>query len=79
MNKKTNRPSPSPEAAISNNTLMTSIPDYGNITMENARKIYEEAMKQQVLSKYSFPTKPSGDGFYHIYVRDGTKKTARFF
>lgn len=56
---------------------MTSIPDYGNITMEDARRIYEETMKQQVLSKYSFPTKPSGDGFYHIYVRDGTKKTGR--
>lgn len=42
-----------------------------------ARKAYEEAMKEEVLSKYTFPTKPSSDGFYHIYVPDSSKKSGR--
>ena len=26
--------------------------------------------KEQVLSKYNFPTKPSSDGYYHVWVKD---------
>ena len=47
------------------------------MTLEEARKLYEQAMKEEILSKYSFPTKPSSDGYFHIYVKDETKKSGR--
>ena len=47
------------------------------MTLEEARKLYEKAMKEEILSKYSFPTKPSSDGYFHIYVKDETKKSGR--
>ena len=47
------------------------------MTVEEARKLYEEAMRNEALSKYNFPTKPSSDGYYHIYVKDSSKKTGR--
>ena len=50
---------------------------YDNITVEDARKLYERFMKEEVLSKYNFPTKPSSDGYYHIYIKDETKQSGR--
>ena len=47
------------------------------MTLEEARKLYEKAMKEEILLKYSFPTKPSSDGYFHIYVKDETKKSGR--
>lgn len=34
-------------------------------------------MKDAILSKYTFPAKPSSDGFYHIYVPDPAKASGR--
>ncbi len=48
-----------------------------NLTLENARKLYQEMERNIILSEYQFPTKPSSDGFYHIYVEDKTKKSGR--
>ncbi|MBQ7676735.1 MAG: tyrosine-type recombinase/integrase [Lachnospiraceae bacterium] len=44
---------------------------------EDARKLYREMEKQIILRDYTFPDKPSSDGFYHIYVTDPTKKSGR--
>ncbi len=45
--------------------------------IEDVRKLYEHMEKEKMLSSYTFPTKQSSDGFYHIYVVDDTKKTGR--
>lgn len=44
---------------------------------EEVRKKVSEVMKNEVLKNYNFPTKPSSDGYYHIYVSDDTKKNGR--
>lgn len=38
------------------------------LTYEDARKLYIEIEKERILSMYNFPTKPSSDGYYHIYL-----------
>ncbi len=47
------------------------------ITNENVRKQCEEIMKNEILNKYTFPTKKSSDGYYHINLPDRTKTTGR--
>ena len=34
-------------------------------------------LREQLLSAYTFPEKPSSDGFYHVYVADPTKKSGK--
>ncbi len=48
-----------------------------NLTNEDIRKLYENMLRDEALDNYTFPTKPSSDGYYHIYVADSTKKTGR--
>lgn len=50
---------------------------HGKISLDDARKIYEQAMEEQILSEYSWPSKPSSDGSYHIQVADPTKNSGR--
>lgn len=56
------------------NSSSTSI-----LPLTEARKIYEMALleKETILNSYTFPSTPSSDGFYHIYVKDNTKKGGR--
>ena len=49
----------------------------GKMSLTDAREMYEVIMKEQILSEYKFPSKPSSDGFYHIYILDPTKKSGR--
>ncbi len=49
----------------------------GIISVDDARILYEQAMKDAVLSTYTWPTRPSSDGYYHIQVEDRTKKNGR--
>lgn len=42
-----------------------------------ARKLYGEAMKESKLVHYTFPTKPSSDGYFHLWIVDETRKTGR--
>lgn len=34
-------------------------------------------MKEQTIEKYSFPVKPSSDGYFHIYLKDPFSKKRR--
>ena len=45
-----------------------------NFSLEELSEIYK---MKQILSKYNFPQVPSSDGYYHIYVKDTSKKTGR--
>lgn len=56
---------------------MTNIVDYDNISLEDARNIYMNIEKKQILRGYTFPRSPSKDGYYRIYVSDPTKKAGR--
>lgn len=47
------------------------------LSSDELRRLYEKVMQDEILSKYHFPQTPSSDGFYHIYVRDSTKKSGR--
>lgn len=40
----------------------------GNVSLEDLRKLYVEMEKKQILSTYTFPEKPSSDGYYHVYL-----------
>lgn len=58
------------------NTLSENT-QFDNLTIEDVRKLYETMEQKEVLSKYNFPTKPSSDGYYHIWVADKTTKNGR--
>ena len=40
----------------------------GNLSLEDLRKWYQKMEKEQILSSYTFPAKPSSDGYYHVYL-----------
>lgn len=44
------------------------------MSIEDMRKMYAMA---QLDAQYTFPTKPSSDGYYHVYVKDETKPSGR--
>ena len=46
-------------------------------SLESARIEYEHMQRIAILSGYTFPTKPSKDGIYRIYVSDPSKKSGR--
>lgn len=60
------------------NQVKTVTREYGRIDASWIREMYEEKMKEEILSRYNFPTKPSSDGFYHIYVKDAAKGRRQF-
>lgn len=56
---------------------MLNLPDYDKMTLRDARELYMYLEKKQILKLYSFPKKPGKDGYYRIYVPDGSKKSGR--
>ena len=42
----------------------------GTLSLEDLRKWYQKMEKEQILSSYTFPAKPSSDGYYHVYLSD---------
>lgn len=58
------------------NTLSESC-QFDSLTLEDVRKLYERMERDELLSKYNFPTKPSSDGYYHIWVVDQIAKSGR--
>lgn len=50
---------------------------FDNISIEEAQLIYKMAIKQDILSNYNFPSHPSTDGIFRIWVKDSTKKSGR--
>lgn len=59
------------------NLELKTIIENGNLDLGDARKLYEMIEMENTLSKYNFPTKPSSDGYYHIYVKDPTVAKGR--
>ncbi len=53
---------------------LNSVSSYANMSFEDMRKCYCMA---KMLEEYTFPTKPSSDGYYHIYIKDKTKAAGR--
>lgn len=49
----------------------------GTMTSEDILRVYQNMRKEEILSKYTFPKAPSSDGFYHMAVRDESKKGGR--
>ena len=56
---------------------MTDLHQYDNMTIEDAQDIYMYIEKKNILNGYTFPQKPSKDGYYRVYVSDSTKKAGR--
>ena len=46
-------------------------------SMEDCNEIFEMLQKKKIFESYNFPNKPSSDDFYHINVKDPTKKNGR--
>jgi len=57
--------------------VVINLPDYDKMTLRDARELYMYIEKKQILDQYSFPKKPSKDGYFRIYVADSTKKSGR--
>lgn len=49
----------------------------GNMNHATVRVMYERMRREQVLSKYTLPTKVSSDGYYHVQVIDIFKRSGR--
>lgn len=50
---------------------------YGNISsvsLDDMRKMYKMKEYENILLKYTFPEHPSSDGYYHVNIRDLSKK-----
>ncbi len=56
---------------------MTVSQDHGNMSLRDARELYMHIEKEEILNKYTFPSKPGKDGYYRVYVSDSTKKAGR--
>ena len=52
------------------NTSLQISRQFDSISLEDVRKLYEQMEKERILSKYNFPTKPSSDGYYHLWIKD---------
>ena len=57
-------------------TLQNTIRD-GTITPEDTSRIIDIMKRESVLKDYVFPSKASSDGYFHISVKDVTKKNGR--
>lgn len=57
-------------------TLQNNIRD-GIITPEDTSRIINIMKRESALKDYVFPSKPSSDGYYHVSVKDVTKKNGR--
>ena len=51
--------------------------DSGKLQLEDVRKMYEIMKREQILSRYTFPTELSSDNYYHIWVDDPAKAKGR--
>lgn len=51
--------------------------NYATLSLEDVQKLYEMKERELLLSKYNFPKQPSSDGYYHICVKDKSKKSGR--
>ena len=56
---------------------MKSIANDGILTIEDVRDVCEKMKKEKILKGYTFPEKPSSDGFYHIQLRDPLSASGR--
>lgn len=57
--------------------LLKKILEDDTINAEDVRELYEIMQKKKILASYTFPTKPSSDGYYHIHVKDESRKSGR--
>lgn len=57
---------------------MAFMKKYGKIAPDNLNKLYMEFEKEMLLKGYTFPTKPSKDGYFRTYVKDGDKRKQLF-
>ena len=56
---------------------LNSTPDYASLSLEDVRRLYDMREKEILLSNYNLPEKPSTDGYFHIFVKDASKKSGR--
>lgn len=61
---------------MKNNPIQPSHP-YDTMPIEDIREIYYQKMKEKAIEKYTFPKKPSSDGYYHMYLKDPLSKKRR--
>ncbi|MGX8688452.1 MAG: hypothetical protein ACSW8K_11715, partial [bacterium] len=75
-NRTVNTPAPmDPEIQKAVISQLLSSPGRNDILdLETVRELYRKAMEQKLLEKYTFPEKPSSDGYYHCAVKDPVRK-----
>lgn len=71
------RPSPSEIIIEHPEELLALVSSYDKISLEDAGLMYRQIEMKIILSKYNFPSKPSSDGRWKIYVKDQTSREGR--
>jgi len=47
------------------------------LTSEEARELLDKVLKEELIRSFTFPSAPSSDGYYHLNIKDDSKKTGR--
>lgn len=63
--------------SFSVNDLLKILTEHDNMSVEDAQNVYREMEKEILIKKYNLPQAKSSDGYYHVNVKDPTKKTGR--
>ena len=50
---------------------------HGKLTSEEARELLDKVLKEELIGSFTFPSAPSSDGYYHLNIKDDSKKTGR--
>ncbi len=64
-------------AADDQSLLLSLLRPDGTIDMRIVREVNERANMEKMLSQFTFPDKPSSDGYYHIYIPDAARPGGR--
>lgn len=60
-----------------NNDTLQDLLKCSNISLDDVRDLYTIMERKEILARYSLPDHPSSDGYFHICVKDFTKKSGR--
>lgn len=66
------------EGILAMRTCLNMAREHGTLNRESAQEMFRQMEKEMICSEYyTFPDKPSSDGFYHLYLKDPDAKSGR--
>ena len=66
------------EGILAMRTCLNMAREHGTLNRESAQEMFRQMEKETICSEYyTFPDKPSSDGYYHLYLKDPDTKSGR--